>query len=218
MAYTRDSDYMTRGVGAIAAADHLRTRRDRRVRVAAATQARDRALGAVARGALGLAASPALTPGMTYTAVSMPSTPSSRAIASRDVSAATVKSVIGRGTVDHRHPVTDTPVAPPPPAPVVAPPPPPSADTPPRPRPQDPVVTKGGGAATTAATSSSSSGGGAAGVPMGPRPPVPAASPLPSLPELPDLPAASDNTTRNLLLLGAAGAIAAYFLFRRRSA
>jgi len=56
MAYVRDKDSATRGAGAIAAADMAapRARSARRAEIARNTSARDRAMGAIANGALGL--------------------------------------------------------------------------------------------------------------------------------------------------------------------
>lgn len=54
MSYTRDSDRATRGVGAIAAADMVSyARGQRRAQVGRETQRRDRAMAAIAQGALG---------------------------------------------------------------------------------------------------------------------------------------------------------------------
>jgi hypothetical protein len=68
MAYMRDQDYRTRGVRAIASADNSPSRQARRVDMAQATRARDRAMARIARGALGDPLTPWLTPGATYTA------------------------------------------------------------------------------------------------------------------------------------------------------
>jgi hypothetical protein len=53
MAYMRDSDRHTRGVGAIAAADHIASRQRQRVQIGRATRARDQAMSRIARGSLG---------------------------------------------------------------------------------------------------------------------------------------------------------------------
>lgn len=53
MSYERDKDRMTRGVGAIAAADHSQARARHRAAVARGTQRRDRAMADISRGALG---------------------------------------------------------------------------------------------------------------------------------------------------------------------
>lgn len=53
MSYMRDRDALTRGVGAIAATDGSAARRHQRAQMARATGARDRAMSAISRGAMG---------------------------------------------------------------------------------------------------------------------------------------------------------------------
>lgn len=66
MSYMRDRDHMTRGVGAIAATDANPAHQRARVQRSRATQARDRAMAAVSRGALGVITSGTFTEGGTY--------------------------------------------------------------------------------------------------------------------------------------------------------
>lgn len=212
MSYGRDPDRATRGVGAIAAADGSPARRRMRSRVAARTQARDRAMAAVARGALGMAAlSPAssksgMTGAPTYLPGMLKMLP---AVIAQPAPVATLPPLkIGVVTATAGGLV---PTSSPAPAPVSAP---------------APVTT---GTSTGGSSSTSSSGGGAlsSGVAMGP-PQVTVLAPLPDMP-LPDLTdvtatpmttAASapvpDNTLRNALLIGGAVAVAAYFLYFRK--
>ncbi len=63
MAYVRDSDRKTRGIGAIAAADHSMARARQRVQVARGTRARDQVMSAIAGGALGRTPFQTETPG-----------------------------------------------------------------------------------------------------------------------------------------------------------
>jgi hypothetical protein len=71
MAYMRDHDHATRGVRAIASADGSPARQVRRLRMAQATGARDRAMARITRGALGAAPYVVgFVPGATYAAVS----------------------------------------------------------------------------------------------------------------------------------------------------
>jgi len=66
MSYTRDHDYLTRGVGAIAATDASVARQRRHTQLVRGTLARDRTMAAVSRGALGVITSGTFTEAGTY--------------------------------------------------------------------------------------------------------------------------------------------------------
>lgn len=189
MSYGRDRDRATRGVGAIAAADHSRARQHGRSMQGRATMARDRAMAAITRGALGRV--PMADVAQTYVPVVNLRLPALTAPIGKIVPASAT---------------TSTPIVSPPPAPV--PPPPPA----PPPLPSDTVHIGGGGSA-------GSPGRATAGVSMGPAPvvavpPMPDLPPIPDLP-VPTAAPTPDNTLRNAILIGGA-AVAAWLYFRRR--
>ncbi len=198
MSYTRDRDWATRGVRAIASADNSPTRQAQRLRMAQATRARDRAMASITRGALGLVTSDSsgegggggggvpkvgpirptvgFVPGATYSAIT-----TNVDLAPKPPPPYTMSPGAGGDTIGPApHPQPTDPVRPPP---RVSPP-------------------SGGG------------GGGGTGVAMGPAAPLP---PIPSLPPVdvsePAEPQGS-NTMRNALIAGGA-ALAAYLLFVR---
>lgn len=75
MSYMRDTDRPTRGIGAIAAADHAgRARRLRQAQISQRTRQRDRVMSAIAKGALGVLHNEGrdTTPGPTTSTVSQP--------------------------------------------------------------------------------------------------------------------------------------------------
>lgn len=190
MGYMRDGDRHTRGIGAIAAFDRAPARQQRRVQTALATRARDRAMAAVARGALGVVnrtGEPADETPPIYAPRPTPTT------------------VISGGGVSPVmwHPTPDPAPAPPMPAPVVWKL--PGAvkvytETP-------PIAAPSGGGILAPS-------GAVMGAPiMSPPIVAPVRSP-PIYAEEPD-PAQADTRLRNALLIGG-GAIAAYFIFFRR--
>ncbi len=188
MSYGRDRDRATRGVGAIAAADHSRARQHGRSMQGRATMARDRAMAAITRGALGRV--PMADVAQTYVPVVTLRLPALTAPIGKIVPTSAT---------------TSTPIISPPPPPPPTPSPPPA---PAPPQPSDPVLIGGGGSPGRMTT----------GVSMGPAPvlampPIPDLPPLPDLPAAP--PTAPDNTLRNVILVGGA-AVAAWLYFRRR--
>lgn len=223
MAYERDDDRVTRGVGAIASADHVAPGRyRRRIESGMATRKRDRAMAAVAAGAL--SGVPLRSRAERRIAMGM----TDRRQPPSDHRAVPVKAgtaITGPMTVrDHTTPGGGTgplasgaggipPAAAPPPEPVQVKVPtstlPPSMTPPPAPTASVPipivpttVITTGTGPSTQG---------------VAPRPPVTAIfDPVPSYPTTAlDVPA--DNTTRNLMIAGGA-ALAAYLLFFRSRA
>jgi len=189
MSYTRDGDRRTRGVGAIAAADNVsRARRLRQSQVHQTTRNRDRAMAAIAQGALGRFASgpiPSIRDG--HPVISPPAT-----------TTAPPPMYVPPPPAGTAPPVATVP----PPIAVVTTPP---GKIPPIYKPPAPVVIgpSGGG----------SSG---SGVTLGPRPTLPPIpdTPAPDLPDAPDT--AGDHTARNLMIAGGV-ALGLYFLFRRSS-
>ncbi len=187
MSYGRDRDRATRGVGAIAAADHSRARRHARSMQGRATMARDRAMAAITHGALGRV--PMADVAQTYVPVVNLRLPA--------LTAPIGKIVPSSAT-------TSTPIVSPPPPPVS---PPPPAPPPP---PADPVLLSGGGGASPGPMTTGVSMGPS---PVIALPPMPD---LPTLPDLPVAPTTPDNTLRNVILVGGA-AVAAWLYFRRRA-
>ncbi len=221
MAYTKDKDRQTRGVGAIASLDHaLPNRQALRRRVLEDTKRHDRAMAAVTRGALGAVRDPLVVAAQraVFSRTGAPQTgvrPRASAAAAAPAPARPKTGVI---VTDHRTGsggetggawsklgkmttklgTIVTPPAAPDPTPPAAP------ATPATPATPTPPASSGGG------------GGGGGGGGRGPAtsgPAGPAVDPLPSLPDIPAA-AAEDNTTRNLLIAGGA-ALAAYLLFIR---
>ena len=197
MSYLRDTDRHTRGVGAIAAADNAgRARRVRQAIVSRRTQARDRAMSAIAQGALGRI--PLRNEGRDTTYITPPAP------------AAIAQPTGGGRQGNYIPPATTTapPYMPPPsiPPPIAVIPPP--VDSPPPTRP--PILnvpptlapSGGGGSSTTGVVPGSPSG----------QPPIP----LPEIGPLPTEPEAGGNP-RTLLLVGGL-ALAALWVFRRRDA
>jgi hypothetical protein len=231
MAYTKDKDRQTRGVGAIASLDHaLPNRQVRRRRVLEDTRRHDRAMAAVTKGALGAVRDPIVAAaqrgvfnrvGSTQVPVptgvrprsgSTPARPPRTGVIVHDyrtgaTGGATQVATGGAwnklGTMSTKlGTIVAQPAAPAAPDPA-----PPAAPTPP--------ATP---APTSTPTTSSGGGGGGGGGSSGGRgaatsgPAGPAIDPLPSMPDIPA--ATEDNTTRNLLIAGGA-ALAAYLLFIR---
>ncbi len=219
MAYTKDKDRQTRGVGAIASLDHaLPNRQALRRRVLEDTKRHDRAMAAVTRGALGTVRDPIVAAAQRgiFNRTGAPQTGVRPRTGTSSVPAP-ARPKTGVIVTDHRPggpwvglsnlnaqlaAIVAQPAAPAAPAP-----------TPPA-TPAAPATP-----ATPAPTSTTSSGGGGGGGgssggrgPATSGPAGPAVDPLPSLPDMP--PAAEDNTTRNLLIAGGA-ALAAYLLFVR---
>lgn len=195
MAYTRDPDYMTRGVGAIASADGSPARQRRHARVVQATQARDRVMANVARGSLGASASSRMTAWTWRPAPPPLKIPNPLQSPKPPMPVLVLPPVIS--DVSASHPLLIDPVYTPPPAAA--------------PAPMPPV--RSGGAA-----SSSGSGSGGTGVAMGPPSATVAIPPIPILDDSSAAPlpvAAPDNTMRNVLIAGGA-AVAAYLLFFRK--
>lgn len=240
MSYTRDEDYMTRGVGAVATFDRVSPERHRnRVAVARATAQRDRAMAAVAGGALARSRpsggrDTALSRTRTGTshghpAGRMPGTVSGGGHPTM-VTPTTMTDSAGCTVTTGFSWIAEAPGAPGHwqrtaaggqdvpfcPGGMSS----PVATTPPTSAPSS-----GGGSmpiSVTVSGGSVSGGGGGGGAGSASRPPT-GVSPLPSLPELPEVPdmtatsGGSDNTKRNLLIAGGALA-AAYLLFRRKGA
>jgi hypothetical protein len=204
MAYTKDKDRQSRGVGAIASLDHaLPNRQALRRRMVEDTKRRDRAMAAVTKGALGGAFTIPLAPArgvFTRPGQGGPGQP---------VPAAPSPPMTGVHVFDHRKnaaPPPDAPAPAPAPAPPPTPAPAPAPAPPPTPSPA-PASSGGGGAG----------GGGSSGrgpATSGPATSGPAVDPLPPIPDVQDAAPAADNTTRNLLIAGGA-VVAAYLLFFR---
>lgn len=216
MAYERDPDHMTRGVGAIAAADHVSPdRHRRRIAVGQATRRRDRAMAAVAMGALGTVGArssnaivrepvrTARTPGGAPPPPPRPPTPSGPVQTTFPAVPPSVPlppsmwpttppaATQGTPVQSPPHPIDPLPLPPVVPLPPVAV---PAPVTGPR------TVGTGPALVTKTAPVATVGGGGAL-------------SPLPAIPDIDG--GDTDNTVRNVAI-GAGVAVAAYLLFRRR--
>ena len=222
MAYTKDKDRQTRGVGAIASLDHaLPNRQALRRRVLEDTKRHDRAMAAVTKGALGTVRDPIVAAAArgVFNRTGSTQVPVPTGVRPRPVpTAAPARPKTGVTVHDYRTggpwaglsnlnaqlaSIVAQPAAPAAPAPT-----PPATPA----APATPAPT------STPTTSSGGGGGGGGGGSSGGRGPAtsgqagPAVDPLPSMPDIPA--AAEDNTTRNLLIAGGA-ALAAYLLFVR---
>lgn len=224
MAYERDLDSVTRGVGAIAAADHVsRTRHRRRVAVGRALRQRDRQMSNIARGSLGAisaqqftraSATPPKTPMVTtntsqtmravFIPMAMQPVRSVSPITGITISPTAPSNAvmpIGHLPVPLRQQLPNTAVDPGtlPPAPVAVTPVPGSV----APKPPGVTMVTGGGG----------SGGGG----VTPRPPGSplTTGPSTSLPGLPDASGLFGASTTTTLLVAGAAAAAAYLLFFR---
>lgn len=187
--YERDPDHVTRGVGAIAAADHVSpARHRRRVQVGRDLRRRDRAMSAIAHGALGMVVTgdPAPTTSAYKPALRLPKGPVLRVnipgLLTQKPPVLALPPVISPPIVATPVPVVSPPIVAPTVkiVPVV---------------PVAPVTISGGG------------------------PPVIRTMPItitegPSLPEVPLDQA--DHSTRNVVLTAAGAGVLAYFLFFRR--
>ncbi len=231
MAYTRDKDRTTRGVGAIASLDHALPERQRmRRRVLEDTQRRDRAMAAVTRGALGAVRDPLVRAaqravfartGATHVPVPTGARPHATAPAPRPTSGVIVHDhrTGGGGNTPAGGPPTGGPWAgltnltkklavmvPKPAEPA------PTTPTTTPTVPSTPPTSSGGGGSGGGSGGGGGGGGGSSG--GGAATSGPAVEPLPPLPDAPAEEASADHTTRNLLIAGGA-AIAAYLLFIR---
>jgi len=214
MSYERDPDRSTRGPGAIAALDRPGGRRDqRRVMRAQATIARDRAMSAVTRGALGRIALDK-PPGSGISIV--PKIPIK-------VAAPPPPLPLPVGPVMVRFPDSPPPSPVPLPMPVTTMKPPTTVESPPiipiitpvvdlPPLALPPIPGPSGGK-SSGGSGGMSSGAGTVMTSGGVRPPIQVTI-GPDAP-LPDVAVAEDHTTRNLLLVGG-GALALYLLLRKR--
>lgn len=212
MAYERDRDHVTRGPGAIAAADHVSSAlQRRRIRIAHATKTRDRRMAAVADGALGaLGLMPVLRleprGGISPRPPRMPPPPPTTVIMTGPPAPTMPPSIpVSLPPPLLTPPSMLPPVSAPPPAPVATPPPP--VVSPPFAPPPS----------SSGSTSTASSGSGPPSVLVtgGPGSTV-------NVQPLPDTPSDSDvtgtgqsNTVRNVLLIGG-GIALAYLLLRKR--
>jgi hypothetical protein len=223
MSYERDTDRRTRGAGAIAAADlSAQNRQIARVNVGRATRQRDRAMAAVANGALGAISRDPRPSRRVPNVVAQPRPAASSGPA--PISIFGTSGALATGTV-HAIPVTVAADPPPPPVrpiytydPTGRPPLPTPAPLPLTPLPPIPTTAPSAGTTTGTTAGSAGSGGtmsggggsvittGGAGAPLT----LPDLNPLP----IPDV-MPTDNMTRNMLIAGGVG-LAAYFLFFRR--
>jgi len=223
MAYERDTDRRTRGAGAIAAADlSAQHRQHARVSVGHATRRRDRAMAAVANGALGAISRDPRPSRRVPNVIAQP-----RPAASSGPAPINIFGTVGALSTGTVHAVPTAVAAdppPPPPRPITTydptgrPPLPKPTPLPLTPLPPIPTTAPSSGTTTGSSAGSAGSGGtmsggggsvittGGAGAPLT----LPDLNPLP----LPDV-VATDHMTRNLLIAGGVG-LAAYFLFFRR--
>lgn len=195
MAYERDTDHATRGVGAIAAADSVSVARQRRrVQVGRATRLRDQHMAGIAMGALSIKglSTPAPAPAAQYHL--SPNTGKSLSVAWGGPTAPTQQP---------RQPVLTTVFPDPVPRPTT-----PIPTSSPLPTtvstPIRPVATMGGG------------GGGSVLPSGGPGGTAMIIDPPPVLPPIPE--PVEDNTARNVKIaaISAGAAVAAYLLFFRK--
>lgn len=193
MPYERDPDYMTRGVGAIAAADHVSpARHRRRVKVGRALRRRDRAMAAIAQGALGMTVSgdTGATPGGSTTKRTF-RVPTGRLVPIR----VAMPGIVTQSPPIVAKPPVYTPVIQAVPTPTTT----PTATTAPTVTMVPIVKTASSGSVPTPGTS----------------PPLIATSPTPSLTEVPE--GSADHSTRNVVLIAAGAGVLAYLLFFRRT-
>ncbi len=181
MSYGRDRDRATRGVGAIAAADHSRARQHARSLQGRATMARDRAMAAITHGALGRV--PMADVAQTYVPIVNLRLPALTAPIGKIVPTSAT---------------TSSPIVSPPP-------PPPPAPAPPPPPPSDPVLIGGGspGKMTTGVSMGPA--------PVVAVPPMPDLPPIPDLPVPTSSPAPDNTLRNVIMVGGAAVAAWLYF-------
>jgi hypothetical protein len=196
MPYERDPDHMTRGVGAIAAADHVSSARHRRrVQIGRDLRRRDRAMSAIAQGALGMVVAG------DQASTTTPYKPALRLPA--------------RGTLVHATiPVMPGLILQKPPSPA------PPMTTPPIIAPVPPVVALPPVVTPLPAPLPATIRVAPVTVSSGITPPIRASSTFPSIiataPTMTEVPTDQDHSTRNVVLLAAGAGALAYFLFFRR--
>jgi hypothetical protein len=219
MSYERDTDNVTRGVGAIAAADHVSPdRHKRRVQAGRDLRRRDHAMSSIAQGALGMTSLP--SDGSTSTtkvgttirplpAGAVRAIVSGRIVAPAAPAPAPVRVIppnvrlpptsIPTGPVIAKDPGTGSVIVPV--VPVV--PPTTTLPLPPGTTNKPPWVYTGGGGST-----------GTGNIAPATSPPLIGAS---QVPEIQDATASDDHTTRNVLIMAAGAGAITYFLFFRRA-
>ena len=221
MAYTRDPDAATRGVGAIASVDNaVPAARWRRQQVGRALIQRDRAMSAISRGALGnILQQPLAPPKSAPTSATFTNPDGSKTVIHDHrtnpqpitapaapyrprIDPMRVPAKDESGTLIYtkpKAPPSRTRLPPPPTAPGGAPPP-PAAVGPAQPTPGSGTVGLGGGSLPTT---------------PGSQPTGPDLAPVPQLPD-PGLVAADDGGTTKMLLIAGGAALLAFLVFRNQ--